>query len=157
LGFEYGDRPFLRLKQPLLNICAASVRVAARGPLTTRPVDDQSRFKLIPQPKPMKAMRCIKICAPTTMFWQLWQWARWVINPAVAITNTARRVVSIAAPRIMLIGNLSQFYAEARPRRPTIRFHGRPFSSTRAGAKSIVNRDPDPTMSPWPNRSCGGG
>jgi hypothetical protein len=36
-----------------------------------------------------------------------------VINPAVAITNTATaRVVSIAAPIKELIGNLSQLYAK---------------------------------------------
>jgi uncharacterized protein len=103
-------------KQPLLNIYVPQAYTLMRGT-----IDDLEQWmgKLAPVLNRLTVGQAYegyqmyqKVAESSRTVWQLWQWARWVINPAAAITRTATKGLTTRANQ-ELIGNLSQLLREA--------------------------------------------
>ena len=103
-------------KQPLLNIYVPQAYGLLRGTIDDL---DQWMTKLSPVlgrltiAQAYEGYEVYQKFAPSARnVWKLWQWARWVINPAVAITRTATSGLNSRANQ-ELVGNLSQLLREA--------------------------------------------
>ena len=103
-------------KQPLLNIYVPQAYGLLRGTIDDL---DQWMSKLSPVlgrltiAQAYEGYEVYQKFAPSARnVWKLWQWARWVINPAVAITRTATSGLNSRANQ-ELVGNLSQLLREA--------------------------------------------
>ena len=103
-------------KQPLLNIYVPQAYGLLRGTIDDL---DQWMTKLSPVlgrltiAQAYEGYEVYQKFAPSARnVWKLWQWARWVVNPAVAIANTATSGLNSRANQ-ELIGNLSQLLREA--------------------------------------------
>ncbi|MCY7406863.1 MAG: 50S ribosome-binding GTPase [Alkalinema sp. CAN_BIN05] len=103
-------------KQPLLNIYVPQAYELLRGTIDDL---DQWMTKLSPVLGRLTVAQAYegyevyqKFAPSARNVWKLWQWARWVINPAVAITRTATSGLNSRANQ-ELIGNLSQLLREA--------------------------------------------
>jgi uncharacterized protein len=103
-------------KQPLLNIYVPQAYSLMRGTIDDL---DQWMEKLGPVLNRLTIGQAYegyemyqKFAEGSRTVWQLWQWARWVINPAAAATRTATKGLTTRANQ-ELIGNLSQLLREA--------------------------------------------
>ncbi len=103
-------------KQPLLNIYVPQAYTLMRGTIDDL---DQWMEKLGPVLNRLTIGQAYegyemyqKLAESSRTVWQLWQWARWVINPAAAATRTATKGLTTRANQ-ELIGNLSQLLREA--------------------------------------------
>ena len=103
-------------KQPLLNIYVPQAYGLLRGTIDDL---DQWMTKLSPVLGQLTIAQAYegyevyqKFAPSARNVWKLWQWARWVINPAVAITRTATSGLNSRANQ-ELVGNLSQLLREA--------------------------------------------
>ncbi len=103
-------------KQPLLNIYVPQAYTLMRGT-----IDDLGQWmeKLGPVLNRLTIAQAYegyemykKVAESSRTVWQLWQWARWIINPAAAATRTATKGLTTRANQ-ELIGNLSQLLREA--------------------------------------------
>jgi uncharacterized protein len=103
-------------KQPLLNIYVPQAYSLMRGTIDDL---DQWMEKLGPVLNRLTIAQAYegyemyqKLAESSRTVWQLWQWARWIINPAAAVTRTATKGLTTRANQ-ELIGNLSQLLREA--------------------------------------------
>jgi uncharacterized protein len=103
-------------KQPLLNIYVPQAYKLMRGTIDDL---DQWMEKLAPVLHRLTIGQAYegyevyqKLAASSRSVWQLWEWARWVINPAAAAARTATKGLTTRANQ-ELIGNLSQLLREA--------------------------------------------
>lgn len=103
-------------KQPLLNIYVPQAYTLMRGTIDDL---DQWMEKLSPVLNRLTIGQAYegyemyqKVAESSRTVWQLWQWARWVINPVAAATRTATKGLTTRANQ-ELIGNLSQLLREA--------------------------------------------
>ncbi|NJN04225.1 MAG: GTPase [Leptolyngbyaceae cyanobacterium SL_1_1] len=104
------------VKYPLLNIYIPQAYGLIRGT-----VDDTDRWmqKLSPVLNQVSVGQAYqayevyqKLEPSARKLWQVWNWAQWVINPAVAATNMATQRTSDRASQQLLV-NLSQLLREA--------------------------------------------
>ena len=142
-------------KQPLLNIYVPQAYGLLRGTIDDL---DQWMTKLSPVlgrltiAQAYEGYEVYQKFAPSARnVWKLWQWARWVVNPAVAIANTATSGLNSRANQ-ELIGNLSQLLREAVLRnlaqQAIVLYSGTPapqppIAEASAEAQSIVNSRPE--------------